>query len=137
MDIGSASDVSITIASTGFLLKMVFDFIKSKPSDKEDKSDQTAYNAVMTSIVKDLKEILIKQTESVISIGHVVSNSNMEIRNIGHNLDKLSEKSENRAEILRDIHSITKRDHNNITQTKDHINALAQLYSTTKFCREA
>ena len=137
MDIGSASDVSITIASTGFLLKMVFDFIKSKPSDKEDKSDQTAYNAVMTSIVKDLKEILIKQTESVISIGHVVSNSNMEIRKIGHNLDKLSEKSENRAEILRDIHSITKRDHNNITQTKDHINSLAQLYSTTKFCREA
>ena len=134
MDISSASDVSITIASTGFLLKMVFDFIKSKPSEK---SDQTAYNAVMTSIVKDLKSILIELTKSTQSIGTVVSNSNMEIRNIGHNLDKLSEKSENRAEILRDIHSITKRDHNNITQTKDHINALAQLYSTTKFCREA
>jgi len=126
MDTELAKNISIILAAVGILLKIVFDYTKSKES---------SYEAVMTTIVTDVKAILIKLTENTSSIGVVVTSTNGETKQLNKSLDRLTEKSDDRAEKLNDILGMSRRDHDRIKETNDSMKTLANLYASTKYCK--
>jgi len=132
MDMELAKGISIILAAVGILLKIIFDYSKGKEKAKEQSV--SSYEAVMTTIVKDVKSILIKLTENTSSIGVVVTSTNIETKQVNKSLEKLTEKSDDRAEKLNDIHGMTSRDHERIQKTENHLDKIAELIANGGMC---